>query len=310
MIQLNTTNFHKVKAKFQLKKPWDSFVIFFLSVLITIPLFIILHQNLIDPQWSFNTDRILLFIIILVLLFFALYLLRTVIIVCIAIYMLALTYGTFFGNFSFYTVYEQYSLMLYTMNNNPFPQDLIIAKLLPFPNKNEITKAIEFKKSKVRNFSIMAANKHFKNYQTNNDYRNTIQCFAVFKEINKRWHYVNDPKNGDYIATASESLLHFSGDCDDYSILMAACIKSIGGTSRLIHTKGHIYPEILIGTKKDLEKVNYIIKKNLFIEESRNQQIHFHYDERGLIWLNLDYTANYPGGKFLSKELLGILTLD
>jgi hypothetical protein len=29
---------------------------------------------------------------------------------------------------------------------------------------------------------------------------------------------------------------------------MAASVRAIGGTPR-IHTKGHIYPEILIGTK-------------------------------------------------------------
>jgi hypothetical protein len=35
----------------------------------------------------------------------------------------------------------------------------------------------------------------------------------------------------------------FSGDFD-HSILMAASVRAIGGTPRLIHTKGHIYPEI------------------------------------------------------------------
>jgi hypothetical protein len=62
------------------------------------------------------------------------------------------------------------------------------------------------------------------------DYRTLIQCFAVFKEINSRWNYVSDPKDGDYIATASESLSYFSGDCDDHSILMAASVRAIGGT--------------------------------------------------------------------------------
>ena len=79
-----------------------------------------------------------------------------------------------------------------------------------------------------------------------------IQCFAVFKEINTRWNYVNDPKGQEYIAYASESLQHFSGDCDDHAILMTACIKAIGGTARIIHTGGHLYPEMLIGNKNDL----------------------------------------------------------
>jgi hypothetical protein len=31
--------------------------------------------------------------------------------------------------------------------------------------------------------------------------------------------------------------------------------------------------------------------------------------ERGQVWLNLDYTAKYPGGPFMSEEILGALTL-
>ena len=134
--------------------------------------------------------------------------------------------------------------------------------------------------------------------------------FTVFKEINGRWNYVNDPKDGDYIATASESLDYFSGDCDDHSILMAAAIRSIGGTPRLIHTKGHIYPEILIGSMIDLEKINYLIKNVLFVKESYGKKIHYHIDERGQVWMNLDYTATYPGGPFMYEEILGALTLN
>jgi hypothetical protein len=89
---------------------------------------------------------------------------------------------------------------------------------------------------------------------------------------------------------------------------MAACIKAIGGTPRIIHTGGHLYPEMLIGSQKDLEIATYYIKEVLFAKESHNQQIHYHIDERGQIWLNLDYTATYPGGKSMSEEILGALT--
>lgn len=310
MTQFSKTNFQSVKAKFQLKKPWDRFVIFFLSILITIPLFIVLHQNIIDPQWLFALDRILLFILVLVVVFGLLYLLRTIIIICLVLYFFLLIYGTLFGNFSFNSVFDDYNSMLYSMNNNPFPEDIIIAKLLPFPNKSKIIKAIEYQNPKVRNFAIMATTKHFKGIKGYPEYRNLIQCFAVFKEINSRWNYVNDPKNGDYIASATESLLYFSGDCDDHSILMAGCIRSIGGTPRLIHTKGHIYPEILIGNMQDLEQINYLIKNVLFVAESKGKQLNYHLDEHNQVWLNLDYTATYPGGPFMSEEILGALTLQ
>ncbi|SDX83934.1 transglutaminase domain-containing protein [Flavobacterium degerlachei] len=310
MINSKKFSFQNIKQKLQVKKPWDDVIIFVLNILIAVPVFIIAHQNLIELNWFFNIDRILLFLLIIVVIQLILRLLRTVIIVCSILYILVLLYGTASGNYGFNSVYEDYDSMIYTMSDNPFPQDIIIAKLLPFPNKSKILSAIEYQNPKVRNFAIMATSKNFKNIKGYSDYRTIIQCFAVFKEINSRWNYVSDPKDTDYIASASESLEYFSGDCDDHSILMAAAVRAIGGTPRLIHTKGHIYPEILIGSLNDLETVNYLIKNVLFINESYKKQLHYHIDERGQVWLNLDYTAKYPGGPFMSEEILGALTLN
>jgi Ca2+/Na+ antiporter len=310
MIKFPKIDFPQLKSKLQVKSPWDRIIIMLLSLLITIPVFIILHQNLIDLKWSFNLDRVLIFLVVFAAIYFLLMLLRTIILICIALYLLVLFYGTVIGNYGFTEISEDYNSMIYTMSDNPFPQDIIVAKLLPFPNKTKIINAIEYQNPKVRNFAIMATTKHFKSIKGYSDYRTIIQCFAVFKEINNRWNYVNDPKEGDYIATASESLEYFSGDCDDHSILMAAAIRSIGGTPRLIHTKGHIYPEILIGSLIDLEKVNYLIKNVLFVKESKGKIIHYHIDERGQVWMNLDYTAKYPGGPFMYEEILGALTLN
>ena len=310
MIKIKEINFQALKQKFHVKKPWDDVIIFVLNILIAIPLFIILHQNLINPNWYLNIDRVILFIAMVVIIQIILRFLRTIIIFCIVLYVLVLAYGSTIGNYGFNSVYEDYNSIMYTMSDNPYPQDIIIAKLLPFPNKSKIINAIEYENSKIRNFAVMATTKHFKNIKGYSDYRTIIQCFAVFKEINSRWNYVSDPKAHDYIATATESLLYFSGDCDDHSILMAASIRAIGGTPRLIHTKGHIYPEILIGSQADLEKVNFLIKNVLFPIESKDKKLFYHVDERGQIWMNLDYTAKYPGGPFMSEEILGALTLD
>ena len=310
MIKIKEINCQALKQKFQVKKPWDDVIIFVLNILIAIPLFIILHQNLINPNWYLNIDRVILFIAMVVIIQIILRFLRTIIIFCIVLYVLVLAYGSTIGNYGFNNVYEDYNSIMYTMSDNPYPQDIIIAKLLPFPNKSKIINAIEYENSKIRNFAVMATTKHFKNIKGYSDYRTIIQCFAVFKEINSRWNYVSDPKAHDYIATATESLLYFSGDCDDHSILMAASIRAIGGTPRLIHTKGHIYPEILIGSQADLEKVNFLIKNVLFPIESKDKKLFYHVDERGQIWMNLDYTAKYPGGPFMSEEILGALTLD
>jgi hypothetical protein len=234
---------------------------------------------------------------------------RKITLLSVFLYLVALIWGTIFDGYGFNAVFEDYRSMLYTMQDNPNPQDIIIEKLLPFPNKSEMQDAIEYQNPKIRNFAIMATTKHFKKYQANEKYRTTIQCFAVFKEINSRWNYVSGPKGFDYIAKATESIQHLSGNCVGHSVLMAACVKSIGGTPRLIHTGGHIYPELLIGTKKDLENINYIIKNELFTKKTKGNKLHYHIDERGNIWLNLDYTASYPGGPFLNEEILGALAI-
>lgn len=285
-------------------------IIFVLNILITIPVFIIAHQNFITLDWAHHIDRILLFLLILTVIQLILRAMRRITLISVILYFLLLIFGTLSGRYSFQNVFEDYRSMIYTMNDDPYPQDIIITKLLPFPNKSKILDAIEYQNPRIRNFAIMAINKHFKHIKGYYDDWTIIQSFAIFKEINSRWNYVSDPKGHDYIAKATESLQYLSGDCDDHSVFMAACIKSIGGTVRLIHTKGHIYPELLIGTKKDLERINYAIKKILFPIESRKKSINYHIDERGNIWLNLDYTAKYPGGPFMNEEILGALTLD
>jgi Ca2+/Na+ antiporter len=310
MINPKYISIQKIKQQLQVKKPWDDVIIFALNFLIAVPVFIIIHQNTINPNWYFNLDRIFLFLLILVIIQLVLRVLRTIIIVCIALYLIALLFGSFSGRYGFSSVFEDYRYMIYSMSDSPNPQDIIISKLLPFPNKSKIINAIEFENKRIRDFSLWATTKNFREIKGYSKYRTIIQCFAVFKEINSRWNYVNDPKGKEYIADATESLTYLSGDCDDHSVLMAACIKSIGGTPRLIHTGGHIYPEIAIGNAADMETINYLVKKVLFVKESEGKKLHYHIDERGVIWLNLDYTATYPGGPFMSEEILGALTLD
>ena len=285
-------------------------IIFLLNLLIAIPVFLIIHQSIMDPDWYGHIDRILMFVLIVVIIQLVLRLLRNILIICIFLYLFVLLGGTVFGRYGVVNIAEDYRAMVYTMADDPNPQDIIISKLLPFPNKSKILDAVDYESPRVRNFAVMATTKHYKELRRYSAYRTTIQCFAAFREINSRWNYVSDPKGRDYIAKASESILYLSGDCDDHAILMAACIRAIGGTPRLIHTKGHIYPEILVGTKRDLETINYLIKKELFASESKGSEIHYHIDERGQVWLNLDYTAKYPGGPFMSEEILGALTLN
>jgi predicted RNA-binding Zn-ribbon protein involved in translation (DUF1610 family) len=286
-------------------------IISILSHLVTIPVFIILHKRLPDPEWDFNFDRVLLFIATLFVVEIFFHTARVLTLILFFIFFVSLSYGTIWGHYGFGGLYKDYKHMVYALFYSPYPQEVIISAVNPFPRKREIKEAIDFENPEVRNFAVSATRKHFLEEQNENpDYRTIIQCFALFKEINNNWNYVSDPVNSEYYAKAGESLKHLSGDCDDYSIVMSACIKAIGGTPRLVHTEGHLYPELLIGSRMDMEFVNYLVRRILFSDEAREQRLYYHVDEQGQVWLNLDYTAKYPGGKFMDEEILGILTLE
>ena len=304
--------FFKKILYYQMPKPWDFIILFVINILIVLPLFIIIHQNIIDLDWPFHLDRILIFSGLIALFEYFFLKIRKFVIISTLIYLGTLIYGITRTERTFESVFQDYSFMLYAMAESPNPEEIILSKVLPFPNKKEILRAIEYQDPRVRNFAVFATKKHFKQESQNlRSQRKFIQYFAVFKEIHQKWDYVNDPKSKQYIAKATESLVHFSGDCDDHSILMVSCIRAIGGVSRLVHTNGHIYPELFIGDKKDLETVNYLIREVLFKEEiKKSKGVYYHEDERGNIWLNLDYTAKYPGGPFLHPEILGVLVIE
>lgn len=93
MIDKAKQTYNTIMTKFQVKKPWDTVIIFVLNVLLTIPVFIIAHQNLIDLEWKGHFDRILLFIAILVVFQFILRAMRRITLISVFLYLVALVYG-------------------------------------------------------------------------------------------------------------------------------------------------------------------------------------------------------------------------
>lgn len=177
--------YQKNEKKLQVKKPWDDVIAFILNLLIATPVLIILHHTVLDLNWKFHLDRIALFILVIGLIQLLLKAVKTTIIACVCVYLFVLIYGSIFSNYGFSTVTENYRSMLYTMADNPDPQDMIISKLLPFPNKSKIIKAIDYENPKVRNFALLTTTKYFRNIEGYHNYRTLIQSLAVFKEINK-----------------------------------------------------------------------------------------------------------------------------
>ncbi len=302
--------FDKISVWLIVNKLRENVSIITLAFLICIPIFIFFRKNIYYFDAKIPIDKILIFLAIFSLFVLLLKFFREKIAYSISVYILIFAIASLQGNYSFFQVINAYKIIFLSDQMQKEEAVLEQKTLKPFPNKTKIFESVDFLNSKVRNFALFSVNKHFtktKNYAVN---RKFIQYFAVFKEVNSRWNYVNDPKGQEYFASGSESLLYFSGDCDDHAILMCATIKSIGGSMRLIHTGRHMYPELLIGTEKDLEIATYLISSELFPKQSKHKTIYFHRDEKGKIWLNLDYTARYPGGPFLGEEVLSILDLQ
>jgi hypothetical protein len=285
----------------------------FLAILLAVPLFFIAHRQVPHLDLPYHLDRIGLFLVIVLLLILILRLFKTLITIAFIALIGWLAYGSFTGRYGFESLYNDARAYFYSFQNDANKEIMAgtgkdsLPDQQQLPHQQQLLDAMDYTNPTVRNFAVAATNEFFRDeQQVNFDSRKQIQCFAVFKKINSRWNYVDDPQNSEYFAKASESAKLLAGDCDDHAVLMAAAIKVIGGRPRLVHTTAHIYPELFIGSKNDLERINYLIKEKLFPAESKGHDLHYHEDKDG-IWLNLDYTQHYPGGDFMAEPVLGVL---
>lgn len=301
------------REKQQKDTSFSDFIVGLMLVLLVFPVFIIFHKLIPPLNWPYYIDRVLLLVGVYSLLKLLLHVVRQAIVVIFIIAVCWLGFGSLWGSYGFKSFYADYRALLFSMAISPNPEKDVFVELASLPVKNKTRAACDYDNPEVRNFAVKVSGNYFSQYQNEeyyNKYRTIIQCFSVFKEINGNWRYVSDPEGREYYAKASESLKHFSGDCDDHTVFMVSCMKAIGGKPRMILTTGHIYPELHIGDKVDLETINYLIKKVFFEKESKNKTVNYHEDGDGSVWLNLDYTARYPGGQFMDEKVLGVIPLD
>ncbi|HIP36801.1 MAG TPA: transglutaminase family protein [Crocinitomix sp.] len=287
---------------------------------LSIPLFIFLYNFF--PELSFTYqdkmirfDHIILFLTLFFLLYYLLKKLRVIIYILLTIGGIVFTITNFAEIYTFSNLYHDSLSFLTDLSKHSLKEKFFFREI-NFRQEDRLRTAIDYKEPLVRNYAVNIANKHFNEKQNLSPNLKWVHFFSIFKEINSKWNYVYDPKNEEYYAKASETIGQlnfdnsFKGDCDDHSILMAACIKAVGGEVRLVRTKvkqkdgsqiGHMYPEVKFGTVKDLEKVVYLIKNIYFTEETKNKTIHYYQDPKGFIWLNFDYNDNYPGNPYQSN---------
>jgi Leucine-rich repeat (LRR) protein len=145
-------------------------------------------------------------------------------------------------------------------------------------------------------------------------------------DAKKGWGYVRDPRGLDYFNYANASLRFGDrancvggGDCDDFAIVMAALVESIGGTTRIVlarnnTTGGHAYTEVYLGQLNATgSQVETII--NWLKQTYETDKIYTHIDTATKdVWLNLDWGKDekgnvHPGGPFFQGDKHIVLCL-
>lgn len=300
------------KRRKQEKKLLTSLALLILSILLTIPLFVIIYRYVPDIKVNLGQviriDHILTFLLILFLIRLVVSVLRKVFLGLLLAAVIGLGVNEMRDNYGFTKLYQDYMDMLVYVQDNPMKLPFMKDVKMTVRNSKQIKEAMDYQTPVVRKFAVKAAQAYFADKPLNRKYGQVVRYFSVFKVIND-WNYVPDPKGEEYYASASESVDLMAGDCDDHAILMAACIKAIGGEPRIIHTEEHLYPEVKVCHEDEFEDIIYLIKRELFYKEALGENIYYHRDDEGYIWLNFDYTGAYPGAPFMDENVIGILEL-
>jgi WD40 repeat protein len=133
------------------------------------------------------------------------------------------------------------------------------------------------------------------------------QVEAIYNSLVQGWSYFSDPKFKESYKSANQSLqdgvkadMVGAGDCDDFAILIASLIESLGGSTRIIFSQDeetggrHAYAELYIGKKDDprLEDIKRLIRDDYGVKSVPGMR-----GEED-IWVNLDYNSSYMGGPF------------
>ena len=289
------------------------------AAFLTIPAFIFLYKFFPNVEFTLNEkiirlDHIILFMALFFILYYLLKKLKIIVYILVFGGVFTFTIANFTDFYTFSNLKHDYSSFLYDLSNNSISQNFLNREL-KFRQEDRLRGSIDYKNVDVRNYAVNIANSNFEKERHFSSKLKWVHYFSIFKTINANWNYVFDPLQEEYYSKASETLKQlefdgqFKGDCDDHSIMMAACIKAVGGEVRLVRTTvttkdgkvvGHLYPEVKFGDSKDLENVVYLIKTIYFPNVTKGKTIHYYQDPKGFIWLNFDYNDKYPGNRYQS----------
>lgn len=260
---------------------------------------------------GWNFDLVISISLAALLTWFVLRLFRFLLLPAIGLLILVLIYNQLTNGYGFDHIMRDYRSMVASNWGRKEQKEIDLVLTTGFLD-GPLTRTVKALQSKVnakdsvvRNFAVQHSLDYFDIYQTK--YGSLVRNLSLFKYINTYFKYVSDTERDEYFATARETILNgLGGDCDDHTILMVSCMKAIGGHCRMVLTEGHLYPELYCGDKKAFEKMQQAIT-HLFADEAIDN-IYFH-EQDGQYWINLDYTAKYPGGPYMSETAYYIIEL-
>ncbi|WP_226990660.1 transglutaminase-like domain-containing protein [Methanosarcina acetivorans] len=130
----------------------------------------------------------------------------------------------------------------------------------------------------------------------------------VYNYVNRQWNYRYD-KNAEFFFGASQTIdSGYSGDCDDYSIVMSAILENMGFNTRVVtaynESYGHAYPELYIGDNRETAYtiLDYIEKRYPYAENVWYSERVLEDGQTTQYWLNFDWSGSngyrHPGGEY------------
>lgn len=136
---------------------------------------------------------------------------------------------------------------------------------------------------------------------------NIAQVCDIWDRCNSRWVYISDPYGpfGQYFKASETIQANLRGDCDDFAILLAACIRAVGGTAMIMSedtsTVGHAYACVYVGSDEETLVANlaYVAHRyeiDLETPEDLGLMWFEAHPEWG-IWMSLDWFSDHPGSR-------------
>lgn len=288
-------------------------VLISLALIIAIPLVVGYYQYFMwIPIEAIEIRMIVIFLFFAIVLYLIIYKFKRLAFGLLVFMLLKMGYNQYFNKtgLNYEKAYSGYlSLVEKKFENNPnLIKDFNDANILSV--ESDLVSSVDYNSPEVKQFSNKASIEYFSENEDElfKNHGNIIRYFSVFKTINSSWKYVSDPLDVEHYAKASESLKSMAGDCDDHSILMSACIKAVGGKTRIVWVEEHAFPVVLIAENK--YEFNLKVKPLLhkLFTDIYDNDFGVVQNEEG-IWLSFDYTKNYPGGPFINKDVIKLIKI-